>query len=197
MRLTRAKNGQQERRQRERQRVQAKHFELIAHTAQFGSSYVGVIRLMKKYVYERNFRVYRQKVFNCTILTQTSSVCRLKLCLLWSFTSHEAKHSLLFGAVDTARPRFQDQLFLSSSLSLYVYICIYMSLSLFSLSPHSLPLCWFINLAINFVNSEKEVALSRCLSMSKATKLQQPQPQRLRSSATHSKETRRRLQSRQ
>lgn len=104
-----------------------------------------------------------------------------------------AKHSLLFGAVDTARSLFQDQhstalpLFISLSLYIYVYIClppyIYLSLSL-SRPPHSLPLCWFINLAINFVNSEKEVALSRCLSMSKATKLQQPQPQRLRSSAT-------------
>lgn len=147
MRLTRAKNGQQERRQRERQRVQAKHFELIAHTAQFGSSYVGVIRLMKKYVYERNFRVYRQKVFNCAILTQTSSVCRLKLCLLWSFTSCEAKHSLLFGAVDTARSRFQDQLFLFSSLflSIYTYMYIYVSLPILSLAP--LILCRFVGLS--------------------------------------------------
>lgn len=38
----------------EGQLVQAKHLKLIAHTAQFGSSYVGVIRLMKKYIYERN-----------------------------------------------------------------------------------------------------------------------------------------------
>lgn len=148
MRLTRAKNGQQERRQRERQRVQAKHFELIAHTAQFGSSYVGVIRLMKKYVYERNFRVYRQKVFNCTILTQTSSVCRLKLCLLWSFKSHVAKHSLLFGAVVTARSPFQDQLFLSLSLPIYICICmspsLYISLFL-SLAP--LILCRFVGLS--------------------------------------------------